>query len=112
MIMCITSSCFNHCATSDDVLLTIVTVYVYWFGWWRTSGVAPAAPPTPRYDVAGPSINMDLLSINMDFGTGAAQGLPGTQWLWAAAGNPTCCPAATRASHCRVTAPGAAQAAD
>jgi hypothetical protein len=79
-ILCVPSSCLYHCATSNDVIVAIVTVYVYCFTWRLVTYVRrwTSSAPRPRHDVAGQSINMDLSSINMDLCPVADQGRPGT----------------------------------
>ena len=67
-IMCIPAIRLNHCATSVDVMATIVTVYVYCFTWRLVTNVRrrTSRAPRPRHDVAaGPSLNMDLFKAEV-----------------------------------------------
>ena len=63
--LCISGGCLNHCTTSIvefNQLCQYISIVVPG-GWWRTSGAGPA--PRPRHDVAGPSINMDLVEAEV-----------------------------------------------
>ena len=65
--MCISGIRLNHCATSVDVMPTIVTVYIYSFTWRLVTYVRrrTSRAPRPRHDVAGPSINIDLFEAEI-----------------------------------------------
>ena len=57
----------KHCATSVDVMLAKVTVYVYCFTWRLVTYVRrrTSRAPRPRHDVAGPSIDIDLFEAEI-----------------------------------------------
>ena len=65
--MCILDIRLNHCATSVDVMATIVTVYVYCFTWRLVTYVRrrTSRAPRPRHDVADPSIDIDLFEAEI-----------------------------------------------
>ena len=65
--MCIQAICLNHCAISVDVMATIVTVYLYCFTWRLVTYVRrrTSRAPSPRHDVAGQSIDIDLFEAEI-----------------------------------------------
>ena len=67
--MCISYIRLNHCTTSVDVMVTIVTVYVYCFTWRLVTYVRLRTSCAPRppghHDVAVQSIDIDLFEAEI-----------------------------------------------